>query len=96
MNLQSSEDWEILCKTTPTTINGVHYNGATSCFDQVSNSFKTTYIFRLKLNNRESGESMGFGSCEILIAVENYATQTDEITYEINIHCYPPCKQHLQ
>jgi len=71
MNLKSSEDWQILCKTTPATINGVRYNGATSCLN-ASNLFNST-IFWLKLNTREDGVgSMGFGSYKILIANESY------------------------
>lgn len=36
MNVQNMNDWEILCKTTPTVINGVLYEGAMSCVNSVS------------------------------------------------------------
>jgi hypothetical protein len=35
MNVQNMNDWEILCKTTPTVINGVLYEGAMSCVNSM-------------------------------------------------------------
>ncbi|KIM47271.1 hypothetical protein M413DRAFT_23494 [Hebeloma cylindrosporum] len=32
-NLQGGEDWRVMCSTTPGNIQGVHYDGPTSCVD---------------------------------------------------------------
>ena len=34
-NLQGGEDWQVMCATTPGNMQGVHYNGPTSCADWV-------------------------------------------------------------
>jgi len=55
-------------------------------------TFSLTYVFWLKLNNREYGGSMGFGSYKILIAVENYAAKQSKWNYT----CYPQFKDVIR
>ena len=35
MNLRRGDDWDTMCKTTPATIYGQHFDQPTTCIDEV-------------------------------------------------------------
>ncbi|KAH9478071.1 hypothetical protein JR316_0010308 [Psilocybe cubensis] len=59
-NLQNGDNWQEMCSTTPAIINGVHYNGPTSCADwldictsepfNLQTSFSTPFSQKLGTN----------------------------------------------